>query len=244
MTELITENQHTAAYLFHCLRYGGNGVLNHLHQLLNRCFQLTEQCVVCLNLTVDFTAVRDNAFLFQCTGNHTLVNGGLLGQAPICMAAMVDALVVTVSLQIAVGHICPRLAPLHKLFLTVPTLGNGILSAELGAFRVLVGSFISVLLSFGGRHIHFLAPDFVGILLLPSLSLCRLKLGGGKAPFLAVSDTEIFFFGLVLPVALFIQRANCQHNVSVWIVTGRVRIVDRNVSAHPLGNKAVLNKIC
>ena len=119
-----------------------------------------------------------------------------------------------------------------------------ILSAELGAFRVLVGSFISVLLRFGLRHIHFLAPDLVGILLLPSVSLCHLELSGGKAPFLAVSDTEIFFLGFILPVALLIKRAHRQHDVGVRIMTGRVRIVDSNVSAHSLGNKAVLNEIC
>ena len=77
------------------------------------------------------------------------MNGGLLGQAPICMAAVVDTFIVSVSLQIAVSHVCPRLAPLNKLFLAVPTLCNGILSAELGAFRMLVGSFISVLIRFG-----------------------------------------------------------------------------------------------
>ena len=78
---------------------------------------------------------------------------------------------------------------------------------------------------------------------IPSVSLCRLKLSGGKAPLLAVSDTEIFFLGLVLPVALLIKRAHRQHNVSVRIMTGRVRIMDSNICAHSLGNKVVLNKI-
>ena len=159
------------------------------------------------------------------------------------MAAVVDALVVSVLLQISVGHVCPSLAPLYKLFLAVPTLGNGILSAELGAFRVLVGSFISVFLRFGWRHIHLFSPDLVRILLLPSVSLCRLELGGGKAPFFTVSDTEIFLFCLVLPVALFIKGAHRQHNMGVRVMTGRMRIVDSNVSAHPLGNKTALNEI-
>ncbi len=133
----------------HCLRYGRNGILHRLHQFLDRRFQLTEQRIVCLDLAVDFTAVRDNTLFLQRTGNYALVNGGLLGQAPICMAAVVDTFIVSVSLQIAVSHVCPRLAPLNKLFLAVPTLCNGILSAELGAFRMLVGSFISVLIRFG-----------------------------------------------------------------------------------------------
>ena len=108
---------------------------------------------------------------------------------------------------------------------------------------MLVGSFVSVLLRFGWRHIHFLSPDLVRILLLPSVCLCRLELGCGKAPFLAVSDAEIFFLGLVLPVAPFIKRTHSQHNVGVWIMTGRVRIVNGNISAHSLGNKTVLNEI-
>lgn len=78
MTELIAENQHTAQ-LFHCLRYGRNGILDRLHQLLDRRFQFTGQSIVCLDLTVDFTAVRDDALFLQGTGNHTLMNGGLCG---------------------------------------------------------------------------------------------------------------------------------------------------------------------
>ena len=65
----------------------------------------------------------------------------------------------------------------------------------------------------------------------------------GKTPFLAVFDTEIFFLGLVLPVALFVKWTYRQHNMSVWLMTGRVRIVDSHDTAHPLGNKAVLNEI-
>ena len=64
--------------------------------------------------------------------------------------------------------------------------------------------------------------DSLRVLLLPSVSLCRLEFGGGKAPYLAVSDTKIFILGLVLPVALFVKRAHRQHNVGVRIMTGRV----------------------
>lgn len=100
MTELITENQHTATQFFHRFCYGRDSILYRLHHLFNRRFQLTKQRIVCLDLTVDFTAVRDDTLFLQRAGNHALVNGGLLGHAPVCMAAVVDALVVSVSLQI------------------------------------------------------------------------------------------------------------------------------------------------
>ncbi len=77
ITELIPENQHTATYLLHCPRYGRNRILYRLHQLLDRCFQFTEQSIVRLDLTIDFTAVGDNTLFLQRTGNHTIVNGGL-----------------------------------------------------------------------------------------------------------------------------------------------------------------------
>lgn len=50
----------------------------------------------------------------------------------------------------------------------------------------------------GRRRVHLLFADFVGVLLLPALDLCGLELRGGKAPFFAVFDAEIFFLGLVL----------------------------------------------
>lgn len=43
------------------------------------CLEHRTDFLIRLDLPIDFTAVRDNAFLFQCTGNNTLVNGGLLG---------------------------------------------------------------------------------------------------------------------------------------------------------------------
>ena len=159
------------------------------------------------------------------------------------MTAVVDTGIVSVSFQIAVGYVCPCLAPYDKLFLAVPTFGDGILSAELGAFGVLAGSLQALLLCFGGRHIHFLAPNLIRILLLPSVRLRCLKLSGSKAPFLAVFNTEIFFFGLVLPLASFIQRTHRQQNVGVGIVTGRVWVVNCYIGAHPVCNKTFLNKI-
>ncbi len=81
------------------------------------------------------------------------------------------------------------------------------------------------------------------MLFLPAVFLCHFGLSGGEAPFLAVSHAEIFLLGLVLPTSLFIQRAHGQHNMSVRIMTGRVRIVDSNVSAHSVSHKLLLDEL-
>ena len=77
------------------------------------------------------------------------------------LAAVVNTGIVTVLLQIAVDHICPFFSPKYKLFFAVPKLGDSVLTAELGAFRMLADTFISVRISFGGRHIHFLSAYIV-----------------------------------------------------------------------------------
>lgn len=158
------------------------------------------------------------------------------------MAAVVELLLYATALQMAVCHFCPHLPPKHKLILTVPTLRNGILSAKLGAFRILGHSLITLRLGSGGSHIYFLFADLVPVLLLPSLVLRRLMPGGGKAPFLATPDAEIFFFGLVLPCAILVQRSNSQQNVGMWIMP--VCIVNTDIGAHSVRHKAALHILC
>ena len=151
-------------------------------------------------------------------------------QSPCGVAAVVNAFLPPGAFQIAVGNVSPRRPPCRKLFLAVPALGDGILPAVTGAFGMLVSPDKPLRLSSRRRHIHLLLADFIGILLLPSLVLCRLKLGGSKTPFLAVFHAEIFLLCLVLPLASFIQRAHRQQNVSVGIVT--IGVVDGSVGAH------------
>ena len=94
----------------------------------------------------------------------------------------------------------------------------------------------------GGRcHVHLLFANFVGVLLLPALSLCGFELGCGKAAFIAVLDAEIFFFSLVLPCARLRQRTHRQQDVGVGIVA--VGVVDRNVSAHTFIHELLPDKI-
>lgn len=149
----------------------------------------------------------------------------------------------TVSLQIFVCHICPCFAPDKELFLAVPAFRNGILSPVFGAFGILAGTLISMFLSCGWCHIHFLPAYLVLVLFLPSVSLCSLKLGSGKAPFLTVTAAEIFLLRFVLPFAAFIKRAHRQENVGMWIMTRWIRIVDCQIGAHPVCDKLVLYEV-
>ena len=82
---------------------------------------------------------------------------------------------------------------------------------------------------------------FIGIRILSALVLCRLERSGGEALFLAVSHAEIFLLGLVLPLALFVQRAHRQQDMGVGIVS--VCVMDSSVSAHSIGHKLFLYEL-
>ena len=169
------------------------------------------------------------------------MDGRNLIQTPCSVAAVVNAFLASRTFQMAVGHVSPRRPPCRKLFLTVPAFRDGILSAVAGAFGMLVSPDKPLCLGSRWCHIHLLFADLVLILFLPTIGLCRLKLGGGEAAFLAVFHTEVFFLGLVLPASPLIQRAHRQKNVSVGIVTGC--IVDGSVSTHSIEHKLLPDKV-
>src|SRR5699024_12207643 len=139
------------------------------------------------------------------------------------MAAVVDAFAVPGALQMAVCHICPCSPPQNKLLIAVPAFRDWILSAIFGALGILGYPFIALCLRCGRGHIHLLFAHLVLVLLLPSIDLCLFELSGGKAPFLAVFDAEIFFLRLVLPFPLFIPWADRQPDVGLGKVWGRLR---------------------
>ena len=173
------------------------------------------------------------------------MDGRLLVQTSGCMATVVDPCVdPQILCQIFVGHICPFFTPDQKLFVTVPSLGNGILSAVLGAFGMLGCTDKSLRFGSRGSHIHFFSANFILILFLPTIGLCCLELSSSKTFFLSVPDTEIFFLCFVLPLALFVQRTHGQHDVGMGIVTGWMRIVDCYISAHSVRHKLLLYKFC
>ena len=107
---------------------------------------------------------------------------------------------------------------------------------------MLVCPFQTSRFSLRGRQVFlFLFVHIVGVLFLPAVRLCRFELGSGKAPFFAVPDAEIFLLCLVLPFAVFIQRAHRQQDVSMGIVP--VRIMNRTVGTHSVRNELLPDKL-
>ena len=169
------------------------------------------------------------------------MDGGNLINTPRGVASVVNAFLPSRTFQIAVRHVSPRRPPCHKLLLTVPAFGDGVLPAIAGAFGMLVSPDKPLRLSSRWCHVHLLSADLVGILLLPAISLRRPELSGSKTAFLAVFHAEIFLLGLVLPLALFVQRAHRQENVGMRVVT--VGVVDGCVGAHSIGHKLLPDKV-
>ena len=117
------------AQLLQPLRYGRNSTGNQCSQLLDFSFQLPQQRIVCLDLAVQFAAVRDDSLALQRLRCHAFMDGGNLIQPPCGVAAVVNAFLPPGTFQTAVGHVSPRCPPCRKLFLAVPTFGDGILPA-------------------------------------------------------------------------------------------------------------------
>ena len=112
MSELVTEDNHLYPEAFHGLGKGGDGILYGLCQLPDCGFQLPQQGVVRLDLSVDFTAVRDDSLFLQRTGSHTLMDGGLLVQPPVSVTTVVDPCIDPRMLrQILVGYLRPFFPP-------------------------------------------------------------------------------------------------------------------------------------
>ena len=105
-----------------------------LRQLLTAAFSSRSRALSALICRFSSQRSESNALFLHSPCHHTFVDGGLLDQTSLGMTAVVDTGIVSVSFQIAVGYVCPCLAPYDKLFLAVPTFGDGILSAELWCF--------------------------------------------------------------------------------------------------------------
>ena len=141
------------------------------------------------------------------------------------MAAVIDTLLNPGLLKKMIGHICPCCPPEDKLVFAIPTSRDRVLSAIFCALGILGNTLIALRFGPRGRHIHLLFTDLVLILLLPALGPRRLKLRRSKALFLPIPNTQIFFFGLMLPFTILGQRPHGQQDMSVWIVTIRIDMV-------------------
>ena len=150
------------------------------------------------------TAVCYYAFLFHILGNVAFMDGWLFGDSLICKAAVINGSIYLITCKHFIYGICPVCPPDTKLFITVPLLGNRILSAISAALGVFINSFISFFLCNRRSQIFFLFPNFIAILLFPSLFLSSFKFKSSKSFFFPIFDTEIFFFGFILPCSIFI----------------------------------------
>ena len=163
ITELIPEYDHVGSQCFHGFCKSGQSNFYCLYQLLHPGFRLPQESVVRLNLTIQFTPVRNNTLFLQHSCSHAFMHCWLFIKSPFRMAAIVYAFCSARLLQMKVYHICPCLTPENKLFFSVPSLGNGILPAKFCALWIFVDSHISQFINLRGRHIHFLFSDLVGI---------------------------------------------------------------------------------
>lgn len=140
------------------------------------------------------------ALLFHILGNVAFMDGWLFGDSLICKAAVINGSIYLIMCKHFIYGICQVCPPDAKLFITVPLLGNRILSAISAALGVLINPFISFFLCGRWSQIFFLFPNFIAILLFPSPFLSSSKFKSSKSFFFPIFDTEIFFFGFILPL--------------------------------------------
>ena len=169
------------------------------------------------------------------------MNGRLFGDSLICKAAVIDGCVYLILGKHFIYSLCPIFSPETDLFFAVPPLGNGILPAVSGAFRMLVHTLISFFQCCRWSQIYFLLACLIAVLLLPSFLLCFFKFCGSKAFFLTIFYTKIFFFCFILPCPVFVQWTDGKKNVCMRVMT--VGIVDGKISTHSQIYKVLLNKI-
>ena len=169
------------------------------------------------------------------------MNGRLLRDSLCGKAAVINGCFNLILGKHLVCEICPVCSPDTELFITIPLLGNGILSAVPGTFWVFVNTFIALFLSSRWSKIEFFLSYFIAVLLFPALFLCTLKFRSGKSFFCPIFDTEIFFFSFILPCSIFIQWSDSKKNMSMGIVT--ISIMNTEIGTHSHIYKVFLNKV-
>ena len=121
------------------------------------------------------------------------MDGWLFGDSLICKAAVINGSIYLIMCKYFIYGICPVCPPDAKLFITVPLFGNRILSAISAALGVLINPFISFFLCNRGSQIFFLFPNFIAILLFPSLFLSSFKFRSSN-PFSSPSLIQRYSF--------------------------------------------------
>src|SRR5699024_10021399 len=144
---------------------------NFIGKSLHSSFKFTQQLIVCLYLPVKLSPVVDNPTLLYFPRRNAFMDHRLLRYTAVFKTAAVNAHVKVVLLQSLIRDIFPFFAPAQDLLLTVPLGAYGILPSVSRTFRVFAYTLISLLLGFGGSHIHLFLADLVLILLFPAVKL-------------------------------------------------------------------------
>ena len=124
------------------------------------------------------------------------MDGWLFGDSLICKATVINGSIYLITCKHFIYGICPVCPPDAKLFITVPLFGNRIRSAISAALGVFINPFISFFLCNRGSQIFFLFPNFIAILLFPSLFLSSFKFRSSK-PFSCPSFIQRYSFSVL-----------------------------------------------
>ena len=142
------------------LRRRLRGGFPHFEQVGNPFFELANlrpdfpyKAVCFLDISVQFAFLGGYTFLLHLTSRHAHVDGGYLVNAALGVAAVVDTLRASVSLQKVVGIVSPCLAPQEGVVLVVPACKVNfvrLVSATWQADTLAV--FVKVIFLFGFRR--------------------------------------------------------------------------------------------
>ena len=89
------------------------------------------------------------------------------------------------------------------------------------------------------HHLPAMPPFLPMVLLIPvnGIFLMAFPAAGWEPDPLPVLVEVINLAALGKPFPMFVHRPHSQHDMTVGVVSGRVWVMDRKVTAHPLGNK-------
>lgn len=208
--DLIADHDQLLPQLGQLVGDGGGRIGYKLGQHGDQILQLPQQRVVGFDLPVQLTSVRDDALLLHRTGSNTFMDGGLLIQSALGVAAVINTLSGANPFQVQIDDVRPCAAPEDQLAFAVPALGDGILPAVGGAFRMLGGTLQALGFAISCGHVYFLLADQIGVLLLPALVLRLEKFRSCEAALLVATDAQILLFRFVLPLSMLVQGTDCQ----------------------------------
>ena len=124
-----------------------------LFELPNLRPDFPDKAVCLLDISVQFAFLGGDPFLLHLANSHAHVDGGEFLNTALCMAAVVDALRASVSLQKVVGKVSPCLAPQEGVVLVVPACKVNFVRLVSAAWQAdTLAVFVKVIFLFGLRR--------------------------------------------------------------------------------------------